>query len=102
MEIAQSLLAYRADPNAESRAGFTPLHLASDEGHIQLVALLVEKGSKVKIKVWLSKLKIKIKVNAKAKNGLTPMHLCAQEDRVDVAEQLFQCEADVNSKTNAG
>ena len=41
-------------------------------------------------------------MNAKAKNGLTPMHLCAQEDRVDVAEQLYHCEADVNSKTNAG
>lgn len=27
MEIANSLLAFRADPNSESRAGFTPLHV---------------------------------------------------------------------------
>lgn len=47
MEIAHALLAYRADPNAESRAGFTPLHLASEEGHVQMVVLLTEKGSQV-------------------------------------------------------
>lgn len=47
MEIANALIAYRADPNAESRAGFTPLHLASEEGHVGMAALLIEKGSKV-------------------------------------------------------
>jgi len=47
MEIASALLAYRADPNAESRAGFTPLHLAAEEGHREMTALLIERGSAV-------------------------------------------------------
>lgn len=63
MDIASGLLAYRADPNAESRAGFTPLHLvfnvilnimihnllikASEEGHQEMGALLIEHGSHV-------------------------------------------------------
>jgi ankyrin repeat protein len=47
MEIALALLAFRADPNGESRAGFTPLHLAAEEGHVQMAALLVENGSQV-------------------------------------------------------
>uniref|UniRef100_A0A915EUG7 Ankyrin n=1 Tax=Ditylenchus dipsaci TaxID=166011 RepID=A0A915EUG7_9BILA len=68
MDIASALLNYKADPNAESRAGFTPLHLAAEEGHREMAALLIENGSVV---------------NAQAKNGLTPLHLCAQEDRVE-------------------
>src|SRR3569832_1406631 len=71
MEIAGTLLSYKADTNAESKAGFTPLHLASQEGHRDMVSMLLEH---------------KAHVNASARNGLTPMHLCAQEDRVNVAE----------------
>lgn len=41
-------------------------------------------------------------MNARAKNGLTPMHLCAQENRVEVADQLFANNADINAQTNAG
>lgn len=47
--------------------GFTPLHLASQEGHTDMVSLLLEKDADV---------------NCRAKNGLTPMHLAAQEDKV--------------------
>ena len=52
------------------QAGFTPLHLASQEGHVDMTNLLLKNGADP---------------NAKAKNGLAPIHLCAQEDRVNVA-----------------
>ena len=42
--------------------GFTALHLASQEGHTDMVLLLLENAAEV---------------NCRAKNGLTPMHLAA-------------------------
>ena len=78
---------FQADPNAKSRAGFTPLHLSSQEGHREMSSMLIENGADV---------------GAKANNGLTAMHLCAQEDRVPVAEVLHNHGADVNAKTKAG
>lgn len=41
MDIATSLLEYGARANAESKAGFTPLHLAAQEGHTDMAALLI-------------------------------------------------------------
>ena len=54
--------------------GFTPLHLASQEGHTDMVSLLLEKDADV---------------NCRAKNGLTPMHLAAQEDKVSIATVYY-------------
>jgi len=43
MEVATSLLQYGASANTESVQGVTPLHLASQEGHADMVALLLSK-----------------------------------------------------------
>ena len=59
--------------DAESKAGFSPLHLAGQEGHTDIADLLIQHQADV---------------NAKARNGLTPVHLCAQEDKVEVATLL--------------
>jgi len=64
--------------------GFTPLHLATQEGHSDMVALLLEHSADV---------------NAHAKNGLTPMHLAAQEDGVSTASILVQHHADIDPQT---
>ena len=42
MDIATTLLEYGAETNCESKAGFTPLHLAAQEGHSDMATLLIE------------------------------------------------------------
>lgn len=84
MDIATTLLEYGAATNAESKAGFTPLHLSAQEGHTDMSTLLIEHSADA---------------NYAAKNGLTPLHLCAQEDRVSVAAILVKNNAEINVQT---
>lgn len=42
MDIATTLLEYGAEADAESKAGFTPLHLSAQEGHSDISSLLLE------------------------------------------------------------
>ncbi len=87
MDIATTLLEYGAQTNAESKAGFTPLHLSAQEGHTDMSTLLIEHQADA---------------NYEAKNGLTPLHLCAQEDRVNVAAILVKNNAEINAQTKVG
>jgi len=70
--------------NVCGQNGFTPLHLASQEGHTDMVTLLLDRRANA---------------NSRAKNGLTPMHLAAQEDHVPVAEILVKYKAHVDPQT---
>lgn len=47
MQIAATLLGYGADADAVTKQGVTPLHLASQEGHADMVTLLLEKGANI-------------------------------------------------------
>ena len=47
MDIATTLLEYGGKANAESKAGFTPLHLAAQEGHTDMASLLIEHQANV-------------------------------------------------------
>lgn len=49
MEIATTLLQYGAETNILTKQGVTPLHLASQEGHSDMTALLLEKGAHVNV-----------------------------------------------------
>src|SRR5882672_5099390 len=58
--LAQLLLEHRADVAAQTKDRETPLHLASDCGHLELARLLFKHGADVA---------------AQTKGGVTPLHL---------------------------
>lgn len=49
MDIANTLLQYGAETNILTKQGVTPLHLASQEGHSDMAALLLQKGAHVNV-----------------------------------------------------
>jgi ankyrin len=55
MDIATTLLEYGAKANAESKAGFSPLHLSSQEGHTDMSTLLIEHQADVNHKAKVLK-----------------------------------------------
>ena len=68
------LLDHGAITSATTKQGFTPLHLASFAGSLELTELLIESGADL---------------DAKAKNGLSPVHLAAQTGSVRVLSHLL-------------
>ena len=64
----------------------TPLHIAAEEGHDEIVALLVEK--------------YKVDVNAVDKNGWTPLHSAAKHGHVNIIEFLISHGAFVRALPN--
>ncbi|XP_016296462.1 ankyrin-3-like isoform X18 [Sinocyclocheilus anshuiensis] len=84
MEIATTLLEYGADTNATTRQGISPLHLAAQEGNVDMVTLLLARETAI---------------NLGNKSGLTPLHLAAQEDKVNVSEVLVNHGATIDPET---
>lgn len=111
MDIATTLLEYGAKANAESKAGFTPLHLSAQEGHTDMSTLLIEHKADTNHKAKVGKKGARYNFNYCLfiknlvyylyilQNGLTPLHLCAQEDKVNVASILVKNGAQIDAKT---
>ena len=45
MDVATTLLEYGADPNAMTKHGISPVHLAAQEGHTDMLSLLAGERS---------------------------------------------------------
>jgi hypothetical protein len=74
-DVAELLLAKKADVNGKNNNGATPLHMAAFTGQKDVAELLLAN---------------KAEVNAKDNNGNTALHIAATTDQKDVAELLRQ------------
>jgi ankyrin repeat protein len=63
--------------------GSTPLHLAAQNGHLDVVEFLVEQQAEV---------------NAKETDGWTPLYLAAHNGHFDVVKFLVEQQAELNAK----
>ena len=73
------LLAHKANVNARDNRGLTPLHLAADPGHKDVVEVLLANGAEI---------------NSKADDGETPLNIAAGENHKDVVDVLLAHKAD--------
>ena len=85
--VAQDLATNSGDLNLPDDAGLTPLHLAANHCHTNVVMLLLNQGAKV---------------NARAAGGATPLHLAAQEGCADAVTMLLAKGAKINARDDQG
>ena len=65
----------------------TPLHLASQNGHVESARSLIQGGAKI---------------SAERKGNYTPLHVAALHGRAEVVELLIQSGADIDKKSMFG
>jgi ankyrin repeat protein len=68
------LFSVGADVNAKDHLGYTPLHLASYEGHVQMVKELLGRGADIE---------------AKGLHGTTPLHIAGNKCHLAVVNELL-------------
>jgi len=71
----------------KAKYGWRPLHFAANNGHVDVVRFLLEKGANV---------------NAQDHRGRTPLHLAALDGHVDVVRFLLEKGANVNAQDHRG
>lgn len=87
-EMCKLLIDYGADYNAPDINGFTPLHVAAQEGHNTVIMLLCQQPS--------------INIEARNRDGTTPYILASQDGRVEVIKILTKFGANPNHSTIQG
>ena len=84
LELAQMLIFAGANVRATTRLGtYTPLYLASQQGHGNVIQSLVKAGADVK---------------SGTPNGTTPLMVAAASGEIDAVRALIDAGADVNAK----
>lgn len=88
VEVVEELLILGTNPNVCNVEGFTSLHLASGEGHKEVVECLLRHGAKINL--------------AGGHHLKTPLHVAVEENRRNVVESLLNFGADAISKDYSG
>jgi ankyrin repeat protein len=89
-DIVRWLLNHGADVNAQGVHGYTPLHFAASNGHLQVIPMLIEHNADIRIQ------------NA---FGMTALHAAAashkdHRNHVDMMQVLLDHGADLNARDN--
>ncbi|KAM8889755.1 ankyrin-3-like isoform 15-T15 [Synchiropus picturatus] len=106
--------------NRTTESGFTPLHIASHYGNINVATLLLNRGAAVDFKARNDITPLHVaskrgnsnmvrlllergaKIDARTKDGLTPLHCGARSGHEQVVEMLLNRGAPILSKTKNG
>lgn len=86
--MVKLLLAWKADPNSRSYFWKTPLHFAAENGHDEIVEILIEAGADVDVFEW----------GFLGRYRETPLHKAANEGHIACAQALLNAGADINLK----
>ena len=76
-----------ANPNERNSIGYTPLHLASQSGTVEMVAALLAAGADP---------------NARQGSGLTPLHFSSSGGTVEMVRALLAASPDANVRSDDG
>uniref|UniRef100_A0A670ZRI3 Ankyrin 3 n=1 Tax=Pseudonaja textilis TaxID=8673 RepID=A0A670ZRI3_PSETE len=95
LEKALDYLKNGVDINICNQNGLNALHLASKEGHVEVVSELIQRGANVDAatKVWSWYMKL---------NGFTPLYMAAQENHLEVVKFLLDNGASQSLATEDG
>ena len=83
---------FHADVDPVSRRGRTPLHLAVEEGHLDVVKCLHEGGADIRRRIE------KHDVDYDWEAGFTPLNLAADQGRLDIVKYLLNEGVDVHER----
>jgi ankyrin repeat protein len=113
-DVAELLLANKAEINVTDSDGDTPLHEAALNGHKDVTELLLTSKVKVNAENYYGEpshgypyhpaepIVEEANVNAANNNGDTPLHEAALNGHKDVANLLLAHKADVNARNHKG
>lgn len=71
------------DINAQCNAGWTPLHVAVEMGHFQMVEHILKQPT--------------LQINSKSKQGWTALHAAVDQDCVEIGRLLIKAKIDVDA-----
>lgn len=85
IELVQAVFASPSAVDYQDDDGYTPLHRASYNGHLDCVKFLIKRGAKL---------------DARTEEKWTPLHCAVKWNNVSSAECLINAGADVNAKSS--
>ena len=82
MEVVRALLDRGADINQAENSGYTPLYIASQNGHVDVVRALLDRGADI---------------NQARNDGATPLMLAKHFNRTEIVRLLERAQAQQSS-----